>query len=57
MNKIQIGILALAGGACIGTTLRPGFPEIVIVTVVALAVSHFCRTRPSRPAVANGEPA
>lgn len=45
MNKLQLVILSLAFGALIGTTLHPGFPEIVIVTMVVLGLFALRRQR------------
>ena len=53
MNHIQITILLIAVGVIVGTVLRPGIPEIVITTVVALVVAGMAKRRkPNPPAIA-----
>jgi hypothetical protein len=47
MSKLQIGILATAAGSLIGTILRPGVQEIVIVTIAIFVLVTCLRKSPS----------
>ncbi|MGB0579538.1 MAG: hypothetical protein ACPGVU_07535 [Limisphaerales bacterium] len=52
MKHIQIIILLIAAGVIVGTTLRPGIPEIVLAAIAALVVAGVAmKRRPVPPAI------
>lgn len=44
MGKVLWLIIALAFGAMLGTTLRPGFPEIVIIAFTLMGMAYGYRS-------------